>query len=334
MKTSSSIKNSIEEDALLMILIFNSIFLVAANLYLAVFVANKINIRKRLYTFIGKLDGFYEDKRLAREIKKQRMSLTFNMSTMEKIELILIEKSNIRHYIPVMNIQILGILMAIIFMSFFRPVYQTFLFVPSAVVISFLFSLMLPLALDLMARYNSETVRKSLAEFISVLNRWCSVKEDIFYAFEKSVNSGIGEPLKTFVRDMVIQVNRGIDPLEAMNMLQIKVDNVQFRDFIVNIKQNIRHRGDIIKLLTNLENQFYKIEEEYNRRKISTYKDRMLIYFVMFAVLLMAYFFIKNNAKIQHFYIYTTRGKLLLTFFSLLYSIGIYLSFGITKFKH
>ena len=38
-------------------------------------------------------------------------------------------------------------------------------------------------------------------------------------------------------------------------------------------------------MLTNLENQFYRIDEEYNRRKISTYGDRVVIYGVMLAVL-------------------------------------------------
>lgn len=318
----------------MLILIINSIFLTFADVYLAVSVMEKIDIRSRFRALLDRLDGMYEEKRLSNEIKKSKLSLTFHMNTMEKIELFLIEKSNIRRYIPFMNVHILGAMMAILFAAVFKPVYQTLLFVPSTVVISLLLTLILPFSLDLMARYNSEVVRKRLAEFISVLNRWCSVKEDIFYAFERSVNSGIGEPLKTFVRDMVIQVNRGIEPIEAMNMLQIKVDNAQFRDFIINIKQNIRHRGDIIKLLTNLENQFYKIEEEYNRRKISTYKDRMLIYFVMFAVLLMAYFFMQNNIQIERFYLTTMQGKMLLTFFCLLYSLGIYLSFGITKFKH
>ena len=316
------------------ILVINSVVLVAANIILAVLAVRRGNIRGRLYSLIERLDNVYAERRISREAKKYRQSITVKMNLLEKIELLLIEKSNIRHYLPFMNIYILGLLMVLIFVFIFKTVYETLLFIPSAAIISFLFSLALPFILDLMARYNSEVIRKRLAEFISVLNRWCSVKEDIFYAFERSIDSGIGEPLKTFVRDMVIQVNRGIEPIEAMDMLQIKVDNIQFRDFIINIKQNIRHRGDIIKLLTNLENQFYKIEEEYNRRRISTYKDRMLIYFVMFAVLLIAYFFIKHNLQIERFYLSTIRGKILLTFFCLLYAGGFYLSFGITKFKH
>ena len=33
--------------------------------------------------------------------------------------------------------------------------------------------------------------------------------------------------------------------MDALSILQMKVDNYQFRDFIINIKQNVKHRGDI-----------------------------------------------------------------------------------------
>jgi Flp pilus assembly protein TadB len=315
-------------------LILNTVLLIVFDIILAIIAVRNMNIRERLYSTLESLDERYTERRLASEVKKYTRSITVKMSLVERIELSLIDKSNIRHYFPFVNFYTLVLLMILIFIVVLKIIYGVLMFVPNADVISFLFSLIPLFILDLMTRYNSEVVRKRLAEFISVLNRWCSLKEDIFYAFEKSIASGIGEPLKTFIRDMVIQVNRGIEPADALDILQMKVDNAQFRDFIINIKQNIKHRGDIIKLLTNLENQFYKIEEEYNRRNISTYKDRMLIYFIMFAVLFIAYFFIRLNPQIEQFYISTFQGKTLLTVFSIIYAGGFYMSFGITRFKH
>lgn len=283
---------------------------------------------------LDRLGDEYKKRVISKELKRYSRSVSIKMGIAERVELFLIDKSNIRRYLPFMSFSMLAVIMGLIFLILLKPLYGILKFVPSVIIISFLFSLIPVLALDLMARYNSELIRRRLAEFISVLNRWCSVKEDIFYAFEKSVDSGIGEPLKTFIRDMVIQVRRGIEPVEALEILQLKVDNVQFKDFVVNIKQSIKHRGDIIKLLENLETQFYKIEEEYNRRRISTYRDRMLVYFVMFAVLFIAYFFIKSNPQIEQFYLFSTQGKSLLTLFCILYAGGFYLSFGIMKFKH
>lgn len=318
----------------MIILVLNSLLLILANIVLAVYVARKVGFGTRLRNILERFDRDYGSERLNKAMKQHQSCISVKFGSRERVELVFIDRSNIRHYLPFINFYTLSLLMVLIFAVSLRPVYNILLFLPSSVIISFIFAVLPLFALDLLARYNSEVIRRKLAEFISVLNRWCAVKEDIFYAFEKSVESGIGEPLKTFVRDMVIQVNRGIEPTEALDMLQMKVDNLQFRDFIVNVKQNIRHRGNIIKLLTNLENQFYKIEEEFNRRKISTYKDRILIYFIMFAVIFIACFFMKFNPQVEQFYLATLQGKSLLTLFCILYACGVYLTSVITEFKH
>lgn len=308
--------------------------ILAADIFLVITALKNSDFKNKVDSLLYRLGEANTGRLLSREVKRYTRSISIKMSMAERVELYLIDKSNIKRYLPFINFNMLVLLMACIFVIVLKPLYSTLAFMPSAIVISLLFSLVPVFILDIMARYNSEAVRKKLTEFISILNRWCSVREDLFYGFEKCVDSGIGEPLKTFIRDMVIQVKRGIEPTEALDMLQIKVDNIQFRDFIINIKQNIRHRGDILKLLSNLENQFYKIQEEYNRRRISTYRDRMLTYFVMFAVLFTAYFFIKFNPRIENYYFFTLQGKSLLTFFSMLYAAGFYMSFGIMKFRH
>lgn len=315
------------------LLLINSILLVCANVVLAVAIARKAEVRDiflKLLRSIGQKQGNgYLQKAGVKNIEAAK-----GMNLLERLEFYYIEKSNIRHYIPFMNIYILIAIVAIIFLAVFIPVNRILGFLPSSLVISVIVSIVPLFALDLLSRYNSETVRKRMSEYISVLNRWCSVKEDIMFAFERSLDSNVGEPLETFIRDMVIQVNRGMDYSEALDMLQMKVDNPQFRDFIVNVKLSLQHRGDIIKLLTNLENQFYRIDEEYNRRKISTYKDRLIIYIVMFAVLVVAYLFMNFTPQVGNFYLRTLEGKLLLMAFSGMYALGFYLTTGITKFKN
>ncbi len=256
------------------------------------------------------------------------------LSLLTRFDLLYIEKSNIRHYVPFMNVYLLLTLIGLLFAFIYKPVYKLLEFFPSAVVISGIISIIPLFCLELLSRYNSEVVRRNLSEYMSILSRWCSVKEDIMYAFEKSLGSSISEPLRSFIRDMVIQVNMGMDPANALDILQMKVDNMQFRDFIINIKLSMKNRGDIIRLLSNLESQFYRIDEEYNRRRISTYKDRMLIYIIMFGVLAIAYFFINYTPQINDYYLHTFNGKLLLMVFSGLYAFGFYLTAGIMKFKN
>lgn len=318
-----------------MLLILNSILLVICIVALIFALAGRLDVRKD----IRRLSVWLRERGVAGEKKLKMKGLSGlsglkKLKLLEKIEIIYIEKSNIRHYIPFMNAYVLVLIVLIIFFTAFKPINRILGFIPSSVLISAVVSLIPIFILDLLSRYNAEIVRKTLSEYISVLNRWCSVKEDIIYAFEKSLDSGISEPLHTFIRDMVIQVNRGMDTSDALDMLQLKVDNPQFADFIINVKLSIKNRGDIKKLLTNLEDQFYKIDEEYNRRRISTYKDRMTIYLVMFGVIITAYLFIKSSAKVEAFYMGTMKGKLLLMMFCGMYALGLYLTVGITRFKY
>lgn len=317
-----------------LMLIVNSLLIIGSTLFLAFQIVWNINIKRAIQEGLSRFNEKYIERRLRREIKKYSRTAPVKLSFTEKIELYLIDKSNIRRYIPFMNTHTLLLVCFIIFIVSFQPFFRLLLFAPSAFILSTVISLIPVFILDLIGRYNSEKVRRKLAEFISVLNRWCSVKEDIFYAFEKSLDSGIGEPLNTFIRDMVIQVNRGINPLDALGILQMKVDNSQFKDFVINIKQNIKHRGNLKKLLDNLEDQFYKIEEEFNRRKISTYRDRLTVYFIMFLVLFTGYLFLKVNPEVENFYLGTIQGKMLITVFCLLYALGFYLTLGIGRFKY
>jgi Flp pilus assembly protein TadB len=317
-----------------LVLIVNSILLLTATIILTVIIVRTINLRALIHLGFDKFNAEYYERRIRRLIKNYVGSLKVKMSLTEKIELYFIEKSNIRKYIPFANTYILLLLCCIIFIVTFEFVYKALFSVVATSIICFLFSLIPIFFLDILGRYNSEKVRRKLAEFISVLNRWCAVKEDIFYAFERSIDSGIGEPLKTFTRDMITQISGGIDPITALDILQMKVDNAQFRDFIINIRQNVKHRGDIRILLTNLESQFYRIEEEYNRRKISTYRDRIIVYCTMFVVLIVGYYFLKVNPRVEEYYFSTSEGKSMLTLFSILFASGFFLSFRISKFKH
>jgi hypothetical protein len=188
--------------------------------------------------------------------------------------------------------------------------------------------------LDIMRKINAESVRAKLAEFISVLCRWCAVKEDIFFAFEKSLESGIGEPMNTYVRDMLIQVRSGLEPADALEILRLKVDNSQFGDFLLNIKQNIKCKGEILKLMTAMEDQFYRLKSEFERRRISTLKDRILIYVIMALVLAIGWFLIQTNESVRHFYLATSAGKTMVTVIAAMYAMGIGLVLKLTDFEY
>ena len=261
----------------------------------------------------------------------REFKLKFIEDLLFKIEIKYIEQSNIKKYIPGMNLKIFCMLMGLIFLvSQF-----IWLKITDSLLLGFLFSLFISsfpfMGLDVMCHLNHQKIRSDISKMLSVLNRWYSIKEDLILAFEKTSQSNISEPLKTYIRDFVIQVNKGLDINQAFFILERKVDSAFFRMFVLNISQAIKNRGDINTLLLNLENEAYVLEKEYSRRKFKTANDRIIIYIVMLSILLIGYKIIFINSKTGTFYMETPLGKILISIYFVFYLIGFIVSTGITK---
>ena len=315
-------------------LIINTLLLLISTCTLSILLVRKISIAKAVKTGFNKIVSTVNDAKVLRQYKQYTYNISRKMNIIDNIELNLIANSNIKMYIPFFNFYILIICCLLIFVFLYIPVYKVLYSITSTTIICFVFSLIPMFILELMGKRNSDIIRKNLSRFISILSRWCEVKEDIFFAFEKSVDSGIGEPLKSNIKELVIQIKHGVDPIEALYILEMKIRNPQFKIFIINIKQNFKARGDILKLLSNLEDQFYALDEEYSRLKISTFIDRITIYIAMFCVLFIGYYILKNNQSVHDFYLGTINGKILMSLFCLMFAAGVYITTKITKFEY
>ncbi len=280
-----------------------------------------------------KLNDGYLDRKIQRQVKKYTRTITVKMSMIDKVELFLIDKSNIRRFIPFMNFYVLLFISLLVFVVSYIFIYGFLKFSVSSFIIAGIFFFIPSIVLEIMGLYNSDYTRRKLGYFISIIRQWIDVKEDIIYAFEKSIPP-LGEPLKSYIRDTTVQVRRGMDPQDALTILQMKIGNPQFTDFILNIRQNIKYRGNLKILLSKMEEQFYKLEQEFNRRKISTFWDKIYIVIAMILVIIIAFLLIKSNPKALNFYTNTMQGKLYLTLFAILYSIGFYIMTTISRFKH
>ena len=244
-----------------------------------------------------------------------------------------IDKTNIKRYLPFFNLNLLILLETVIVITVFCITVSKMNVTLPPLILSLLLAEVPLICLDFLANKNNEKIKNELASFISVLARWCSVKNDIFYAFEKASESGLREPLNTYVKDLIIQVRCGIHPMDALDCFSKRFDDTEFKDAILNIKQNIKFRGDGSVLLSGMESRLYKIQEESNKRKISTHGDRTLIVFIMFLVLFMAWYFLKTNQKIQSFYLETNPGRIMLLIFLIIFTLGTFMFMSITKFK-
>lgn len=314
----------------------NGVLIIAITSYVAWIMAAGVNTDYVIETTLKgykKLNEKYIDRRLQREVKRYTKTITVKMSLVDKVELFLIDKSNVRCFVPFMNFYVLLLISLFVFVISYVFAYGFLKFLISSFIIAGIFFFLPFIFLEIMGLYNSDYTRRKLGYFISVLRQWIDVKEDITYAFEKSIPA-IEEPLKSYIRDMTVQVRRGMDPQDALTILQMKIGNPQFTDFILNIKQNMKYRGNLKVLLSNMEEQFYKLEQEFNRRKISTFWDKIYIVFAMIFVIIIAYMFIKSNPKALNFYTNTIEGKLYISLFAGLYGLGFYMMTTVSRFKH
>ncbi len=127
-------------------------------------------------------------------------------------------------------------------------------------------------------------MRQQTLQMVSLLSRWCQVREDLLFAFEKSLSAGLQNPMRQAVADLLTRVRGGMPIDQALNLMQNSIDHEHFQDLITAIRFNFRHRGDLPALLELLEVQLHKIEEEYTNRRLSNNRDRNLTLAILLLV--------------------------------------------------
>jgi Flp pilus assembly protein TadB len=146
---------------------------------------------------------------------------------------------------------------------------------------------------------------------VSLLCRWCQVREDLIYAIGKCKSAGLADPVGQALADLDTRVKGGMPIEQALDLMQGAVQQEQFSDLVTAIRFNFRYRGDLPALLEHLEWQLNKIEEEYDRRRISNSRDRQLT----LAILLIVPFFLLGrlaaSAEVRNILLGQTAGILL-----------------------
>lgn len=172
---------------------------------------------------------------------------------------------------------------------------------------------------------NEEKMRKQQIELISMLNQWYQVKEDLLFAFEKCLLSGIGEPTRTYIQDFIIRIRGGLGLERALELLAESYDDSGFRYFIGQISFNLKYRGNTGELLDNLETQFIKIDEEHTRRKIESSRDRLYLKGMFILTPVIAAVMLAAKASARELFIFTPIGNMMAVLSIVIYGLGILL---------
>lgn len=181
---------------------------------------------------------------------------------------------------------------------------------------------------------NEEKMRKQQLELISMLNRWYHVKEDLIFAFEKCVDSQIGEPTAGYIKEFLVRIKGGLGVEKSLDLFAESFEDPQFNNFITHIRFNFKYKGDVGELLDNIETQFIKVEQERTRRKITTSKDRKYLTAFFMLTPAVAIKVLVFNETAAHVFFHTILGRLSAILCSVFYIAGFALFIKSSKFKY
>ena len=71
-----------------------------------------------------------------------------------------------------------------------------------------------------------------------------------------------------------------------------------------------------------------------NEPNKTLFKDKMILYSVMFLVIFVFYFQLKTNIRVANFYLNSTVGSILLTIYSALFILGVFTSLDLNKVEY
>ncbi len=245
-----------------------------------------------------------------------------------------IEQAAIKKYIPWLTVKRILLILAMNSGILFLMAYYKSRSVALGISLACIASMAPLVVFEILRQYNFQHTRENIVHLLSLLGQWYVVTEDMMKCFEKVSEHQLSEPLSTYINDFVVQVHCGLEISQALDILNRKVESEFFSTFIVNIDQAMHNRGDVGIMLRNLEDEAYKLQEEFNRRKISTAHDKVVIFATMLSVLVIGYQFLILNEVTEYFYFHTFWGRTLVVCFSILYLAGFIIAVGLSKLEY
>ncbi|MFA7672425.1 MAG: type II secretion system F family protein [Clostridia bacterium] len=164
--------------------------------------------------------------------------------------------------------------------------------------------------------------QKSIVDLLLLMSKWSAVKNDVVFCLNKADRSDLKQPVKRLINDACNRIGRGMGVSDALSIFEKEAQSEELRYVMMNIRYAYEKGGDLYSIFKSMENQFFKLDEEIYKRKISTSKDRYAVYATILLVLITFYYFVFKNESVKAFYLSTDSGKLYLALFAFLFFIG------------
>jgi Flp pilus assembly protein TadB len=154
--------------------------------------------------------------------------------------------------------------------------------------------------------------RLEILQLTSLLNRWCQVRENLVYAFERCTDQSLSPALNQAIQDLLTRIRGGMPPEQALAIFQKYSALEAFQDLMIALRFNFRHRGRLAAMLDLLELQQNKLEEAYSDRSISNRTDLLLCGLLLFSVPVILAARLLTSPAIRALFLEQDLGRLLL----------------------
>jgi hypothetical protein len=316
------------------VLIATRIGLYISIFFLAVLLVNSVYSEKSKVIRDNFSKALNQDREINyRKYLNKDSSLHFEISTLDLWSLRFIERSYVKRFLPFMNIYILLVSMAIIFVLTYVFVIQVIPNILAVLIISGIMASIPIMILELLGKYMSDKARQDLYTYVATMHGFARTRSDINFIFSKTADSMSG-PLSAHTKVMVAQIKGNLDPEIAMDLLKMKISNKHFDVFMLNMIEAYKNQGDLERLLSKLESEFFRLEEAYNSRKMKTLFDRNILLGFMLMTLVITMGMVTTNEKARYLFFETVPGQFVFSISSICFAIGMFWQFKITDFKH
>lgn len=197
-----------------------------------------------------------------------------------------------------------SLLVYFIFNHFFKVISVSFIMA----VPGFLLPLIL---LEFLAQKKEDAIEKILGIYLLQLKNNTKIHNNIIEAF-KAVENNCIEPLKTFTKQFLVEVNSGISVETALENFKEKVNITRFKLFLTNIQYCYTYGGSFTELLDKTHQLISEIEKEKKNRVQETRSARWVLLILIGLDLFLYFNFIKAQPTYMNIMRSTFWGQIIL----------------------
>lgn len=171
----------------------------------------------------------------------------------------------------------------------------------------------------------SYSLDSEIIPLLQYLNTSLYQSEDIIKAIKYASAMTNNAYLKLILSQFNQGIISGVDSRRAFSILQMQAFHEYLRYIILNLEQVYQRRGDVVRLISGLEQEYTSIQIEINKRKIELRQDRFIAIGSMIVVLLTALKIIEDHDYIKSYFTLNPVGRIFVWIMIIVFFLATYI---------